>query len=126
MKIKLLTGTNSLTVINRKIVSFLVACSFLTFLSTDIYAQAQASVKSKPLPPPSPVSVGAGGRMVYSSDAFGNRIPDFSYCGYKASEQAIPNVPVRVVVPVGKGDATLRIQSALDYVGSLPVDKNGF
>jgi hypothetical protein len=30
------------------------------------------------------------------------------------------------VVPVSRGDATLRIQSALDYVAGLPVDANGF
>jgi hypothetical protein len=42
-----------------------------------------------------------------------------------ASEQAIPNVPVRVVVPVKPGDATLRIQSALDYVAALPAGADG-
>jgi hypothetical protein len=31
-----------------------------------------------------------------------------------------------VIVPVSKGDATLRIQSALDHVASLPLDANGF
>ncbi|WP_242692044.1 DUF6298 domain-containing protein [Aridibaculum aurantiacum] len=43
-----------------------------------------------------------------------------------ASEQRIPNVAVKVVVPVTKGDATARIQSALDLVASLPADANGF
>lgn len=66
------------------------------------------------------------GRIIYSPDSLGNRIPDFSYCGYAASNEAIPTVPVKVVVPAAKGDATLRIQSALDYVASLPMDKNGF
>jgi hypothetical protein len=66
------------------------------------------------------------GKLVYTPDSLGNRIPDFSYCGYKASEQPIPTLPVKVVVPVAKGDATLRIQSALDYVSSLPLDANGF
>jgi len=78
--------------------------------------------KPKILPP---VSVGADGKLVYASDEQGNRIPDFSYCGYMGSEQPIPEVPVRVAVPVTKGDATPRIQSALDYVSSLPADKNG-
>ena len=62
------------------------------------------------------------GKLDYTADSLGNRIPDFSYCGYKASEQPIPTIPVRVVVPVAKGDATLRIQSALDHVASLPMD----
>ncbi|MGF2411067.1 DUF6298 domain-containing protein [Ferruginibacter sp.] len=66
------------------------------------------------------------GQLLYTPDSLGNRIPDFSYCGYKASEQSIPDVAVKVVVPVAKGDATLRIQSALDYVATLPVDANGF
>lgn len=79
----------------------------------------------KPVKPLAPLYVDKG-KLIYTADSLGNRIPDFSYCGYKASEQAIPNVPVKVVVPFTKGDATLRIQSALDYVAALPVDENGF
>ncbi len=79
--------------------------------------------KTRPVPP---VSLGTGNHLIYTVDLGGNRIPDYSYCGYKASEQVIPNVPVRVTVPVKEGDATLRIQSALDYVASLPADKDGF
>lgn len=77
----------------------------------------------KPVPP---VSTGADGKLSYTADSLGNRIPDYSFCGYMAGEKDIPNVPVRIVVPVSKGDATLRIQTALDYVSSLPIDKNGF
>jgi Family of unknown function (DUF6298) len=84
--------------------------------------QAQKIVKPAPL---LPLYVDKG-KILYTPDAYGNRIPDFSYCGYKASEQAIPNVEVKIVVPVTKGDATLRIQSALDYVAALPADANGF
>lgn len=83
---------------------------------------AQKSKTVKILPP---VSSGEKGQLIYAADSLGNRIPDFSYCGYKASEQAIPDVPVKIVVPVKAGDATMRIQSALDYVASLPADKNG-
>lgn len=79
----------------------------------------------KPVKPLAPLYVDKG-KLIYTADSLGNRIPDFTYCGYKASEQAIPNVPVKVVVPFTKGDATLRIQSALDYVAALPVDENGF
>lgn len=75
--------------------------------------------------PPSPI-VTEMGKITYNPDSLGNRVPDFSYCGYMASEQRIPDVAVKVVVPVTKGDATLRIQSALNYVASLPVDNNGF
>lgn len=73
-----------------------------------------------------PVSEGRNGRLVYQPDERGNRIPDFSYCGYEAANDTIPDVPVRVTVPVRPGDQTARIQRALDYVSSLPADKNGF
>ncbi|MBS1512862.1 MAG: pectate lyase [Bacteroidetes bacterium] len=65
------------------------------------------------------------GKLLYTPDSLNNRIVDFSYCGYKASEQSIPNAPVKVVVHVSKGDATLRIQSALDYVATLQPDAKG-
>jgi hypothetical protein len=79
----------------------------------------------KPQRPLGPLSVNRG-KITYTPDSLGNRIVDFSFCGYKASEVPIPTVPVKVMVPVAKGDATQRIQAALDYVGSLPPDANGF
>jgi hypothetical protein len=94
------------------------ACFIVLINPFHIAAQKEA----KPLPP---LSFDKG-KLIYTFDSEGNRIPDFSYCGYMASEKPIPIVPVKVVVPVAKGDATLRIQSALDYVASLPVDANGF
>jgi hypothetical protein len=65
------------------------------------------------------------GKLNYTPDSLGNCIVDFSYCGYKASEQAIPNVDVKAVMPLVKGDATMIIQAALDYVATLPLDANG-
>ena len=64
--------------------------------------QAQKIVKPAPL-------YFAQGKLIYTPDTFNNRIPDFSYCGYKASEQPIPTLSIKVVVPVAKGDATARI-----------------
>lgn len=64
--------------------------------------------------------------LVYGADSLGNRIPDFSYSGYMAGEQAIPNVFAKVVVPAKTGDGTARIQAAIDYVSSLKPDKSGF
>jgi hypothetical protein len=84
---------------------------------------AQKVKVAKPLPP---VSVGSNGKLLYAYDSLGNRIPDFSYCGYMASEKNIPDVAVKIVVPVKSGDATLRIQSALDYVATLPIGIDGF
>lgn len=95
----------------------------LVFLSVE-----QGSVRaqgSKPAEPSSPLSWDKSERLVYTKDAFGNRIPDFSYAGYQAGESSIPDVPLRVVVPLLKGDATQRIQYAIDYVASLPADAKG-
>ncbi len=85
----------------------------------------QALLAQKPSKPVLPLYVDKG-TILYNADSLGNRIPDFSYCGYKASEQTIPTVDVKVIVPIAKGDATIRIQTALDYVASLPLDANGF
>jgi len=65
-------------------------------------------------------------KLQYSFNKKGDRIPDFSYCGYRASEEAIPVIPTRVVVSPDGKDATAKIQAALDYVGQLPMDHNGF
>ncbi|UFH52663.1 DUF6298 domain-containing protein [Spirosoma sp. KNUC1025] len=96
--------------------------SFLVAFGRIGYVCAQ---KNKPVPP-KPVALGTEGHLVYTPDEQGNRIPDFSYCGYKAGEEAIPNVAIKVVVPARKGDATRRIQAALDYVASLPLNSDGF
>jgi len=85
-----------------------------------------AQKKPKPTPPPPPVASSKDGTLLYAPDSLGNRVPDFSYCGYQAGSQAIPLVPARVVVPAKAGDATARIQAALEYVAGLPVGKDGF
>nr|WP_262905276.1 DUF6298 domain-containing protein [Hymenobacter nitidus] len=95
---------------------FLLAAS-----ATPGLAQGGKPVKKQP-----PVSTDAQGKLVYAPDSLGNRIPDFSYCGYQAGEQAIPLVRSRVVVPAQAGDATARIQAALNYVAGLPLGKDGF
>lgn len=97
--------------------AFALTCIVVLYTS---FLNAQPT-KVKPL-----ISLQSDGTLSYVSDEQGNRIPDFSYCGYQAGEQSIPLVPARVVVPWKKGDATLRIQAAIDYVASLPIDKNGF
>lgn len=75
---------------------------------------------------PSPiVSVGSDGRLAYDVDSRGNRVPDFSTCGYQGGDREIPNVPVRVIVSPAADDETARIQKAIDYVGGLPADARG-
>ncbi|WP_294071601.1 DUF6298 domain-containing protein [Proteiniphilum sp. UBA1028] len=76
--------------------------------------------------PNSPVQVHEDGTLTYRKAANGDRVPDYSYCGYHASEAAIPDVKVKVLVPLIKGDATTQIQQAIDYVSSLAPDKDGF
>lgn len=73
----------------------------------------------------SPVALAEDGRLAYAPDSLGNRIVDFSYAGYMAGAQVIPDAPIRVTVPAREGDATARIQAAIDYVGNLPLDTNG-
>jgi hypothetical protein len=93
----------------------------ILLLHTGVQAQ-KAPKQPKPQPP---VAEGKDGKLVYAIEPNGDRIPDFSYCGYMASEKAIPAADVKVVVPVKKGDATLRIQAAIDYISSLPIGKDG-
>src|SRR5438034_10667606 len=71
------------------------------------------------------VAPGPDGRLVYETDARGNRVPDFSHCGYQGGGVAIPDVPVRVRVPAAAGDAGRRIQAAIDSVARLPADAAG-
>lgn len=71
------------------------------------------------------VARGPEGRLVYGTDEQGNRIPDFSGCGYAGSDRPIPEVPARILVPAEPGDATDRIQRAIDYVAGLAPDAEG-
>ena len=71
------------------------------------------------------VSTDSDGKLIYHADERGNRVPDFSHCGYAGGDRPIPDAPIRVVVSAKNGDCTGRIQRAIDYVGSLPADTNG-
>jgi hypothetical protein len=76
-------------------------------------------------PPERFVAPGDGGKLIYETDRRGDRIPDFSHCGYGGGGVAIPDVPIRVVVPPAKGDNGPCIQAAIDYVARLPADEQG-
>ena len=71
------------------------------------------------------ISVGAGGHLAYEADDQGNRVPDFSTCGYAGGDRPIPEATIRVTVAAVPGDETARVQKAIDYVASLPADTNG-
>lgn len=75
--------------------------------------------------PPAPVLVGQDGKLAYHANERGDRIPDFSSCGYAGADRGLPSAPVRVVVTAIEGDNGKRIQAAIDYVASLPMDEDG-
>lgn len=70
--------------------------------------------------------LGAEGRMVYVGDFRGNRILDFSNVGYMGGGVKIPDIRAKVVIEPEAGDATARIQAAIDQVAQMPLDADGF
>ena len=89
------------------------------FLGTALALNA-APKKQSPV-----ISIGTNGNLVYGSDVQGNRVPDFSSCGYFGGDKQIPDAPARITVAPIAGDETARIQKAIDYVAGLPLDTNG-
>ena len=83
------------------------------------------AAEAAPKGPPPIISTTPDDKLVYDKDAHGNRVPDFSYCGYAAGDREIPTAPVRAVVKPTTGDETATIQQAIDYVANLPLDSNG-
>ena len=67
-----------------------------------------------------------GQHLSYVKDSRGNRLLDYSTCGYRNSNVDIPSVKGVVFVSHREGDNSERIQRALDYVASLKPDANGF
>ena len=56
-----------------------------------------------------------------------DRIPDFSYCGYRGGGVSIPDIGAAVTLkPRNRGDDTERIQSAIDTVANKETDRDGF
>lgn len=72
------------------------------------------------------VSRGDAGRLEYQQDERGNRLPDFSHCGYAGANRGVPKVRSTVVVDPSRQDDTKRIQAAIDYVSQLPTDDEGW
>ena len=64
--------------------------------------------------------------ITYSPDSRGNRILDFSYCGYQSSEKDIPDLKNVIYVSHIDGDATEIIQRAINYVSGLKPDSHGY
>jgi hypothetical protein len=68
------------------------------------------------------------GRLIYTPDAEGDRIMDFSDVGYKGrGTTLIPNnVPSVVSVSPVAGDDTQHIQDAINQVAAMQPDADGF
>ena len=66
------------------------------------------------------------GGLVYELSIQGDRVPDFSYCGYMASAEAIPAVATRLRLTPSGGDDTRHIQAALDHLSQMAVNESGW
>jgi hypothetical protein len=81
----------------------------LSLLATP-HINAAESKLVKPLP--------GGGLEMLPWNEQGDRIPDFSYCGYRNGGVKLPDVPTLVTLePSGAEDESARIQAALDNLG---------
>ena len=72
------------------------------------------------------VSIGSNGKLVYTADAKGNTLPDFSGVGYMNSEAPLPSVEVVLTVNPVPGDNYDNVQNAINSVAAMPLNANGF
>lgn len=101
--------------------------TFVIFLAVLIFLVSGLFVNAQDLPPTtSLVYPGTDGRLVYVADSLGNKIPDFSYAGYKGGGAGLPYVAVKETVWPVLGDNSANIQAAIDRVSALPPDASGF
>jgi hypothetical protein len=110
-----------MTKIPMKTSKYLVFCTIIFVFQFNLKAQTIVERDTSKL-----FHLDSSGRLVYSMDSMGNRLPDFSHVGYHSGEKPIPHVPVRITLSPGQGDDTQRIQDALDKLGPLPFDEDGF
>ncbi|MFV0365710.1 MAG: DUF6298 domain-containing protein [Mangrovibacterium sp.] len=97
-------------------------CSILVLLLIGMTFHAEAKKKEAPIPPLQYKE----GKLIYTTDEQGNKIPDFSYSGYKASAECIPFVPNKLVLQASGSDDSQNIQNAIDYLSTLPIGADGF
>lgn len=96
----------------------LILASFLLAGQTQGYCQKGWQSKF--------VQLHANGRLIYSRDSLGNRLPDFSGVGYQKNRSPLPVVKmVKTVSPDGENDME-RIQQAINEVSALPISADGF
>jgi hypothetical protein len=76
-----------------------------------------------------PLEMGANGKLIYRPyNAQGDKILDFSHCGYGGGGVKLPNVAAKVTVApdVDDLDDTPRLQKAIDEICQMPLDAAGF
>ena len=73
--------------------------------------------------PAFPISV-ADGKLQYATDQRGNRILDFSFCGYRNSGEAIPDVEVIYTLSPSENDS-FTIQGHIDALAARPMNAQG-
>lgn len=66
------------------------------------------------------------GKLIYNVDSLGNRVLDFSFCGYHNSQDDIPLLENKIFVPHREENSSQVIQQAIDFVEKLPLDASGF
>jgi len=103
-----------------KISAHLIVCIALLVFQGNLKAQTIVERGTSKL-----YRLDPSGKLVYSKDTRGNRLPDFSHVGYHSGERAIPHVPVKITLEPSQGDDTRRIQDALDKLGALPLGQSG-
>ncbi|HEX7366483.1 MAG TPA: hypothetical protein VF273_05265 [Pelobium sp.] len=78
------------------------------------------------------IYAGANGKLIYGKYTNEgetnnvNSIPDFSFAGYKGGGVALPTIAVKKTLFAETGDCRALIQAAIDEVGNLTPDANGF
>ena len=64
--------------------------------------------------------------LTYNAAPNGDRVPDFSYCGYQAGAQSPPQVETRITIAPSGTDDTQQIQAAIDHLAASSIDKRGW
>ncbi len=74
------------------------------------------------------VQRGVTGRLIYTPDAEGDRIFDFSNVGYRGrGATAIPNtIPNVITLSPVAGDDTTQIQNAINTLAAMPIGSDGY
>ena len=94
----------------------------LKWMVAGVFSLAVAAISLAAAPS---LSMGPNG-LVYTTDSLGNRIPDYSYAGFGGGGVAIPTLPIKQIISPVAGDNTANIQNAINTVGNLSADTNGF